>query len=102
MSVEQLSVINKKLASKIINTSQETNDNKNTVLNDPSKLSQSNDGSNLSSSKTKENSLILSHCFPTASGWRPPDMEKASKWPYFVRRTRNHVLPIYYEKWSRY
>lgn len=29
------------------------------------------------------------------SGWVPPDPEKYKKLPYFVERTRNHMVPVY-------
>ena len=33
--------------------------------------------------------------YPTPSGWRPPNYEKAKKLPYAVLRTRFHNFPIY-------
>lgn len=33
--------------------------------------------------------------YPTPSGWVPPNIEKSSKLPYFVLRTRFHNFPIY-------
>ncbi|KAH9490322.1 54S ribosomal protein L49, mitochondrial [Bulinus truncatus] len=35
--------------------------------------------------------------YPTPSGWFPPNLELRSKQKYLVRRTRNHMLPIYPE-----
>ncbi|KAL8612831.1 hypothetical protein ACOMHN_038086 [Nucella lapillus] len=35
--------------------------------------------------------------YPTPSGWCPP-REEAQSLPYFVRRTRNHMLPMYEEE----
>ncbi|XP_076443016.1 large ribosomal subunit protein mL49-like [Babylonia areolata] len=34
--------------------------------------------------------------YPTPSGWYPP-REEAKSLPYFVRRTKNHMLPMYEE-----
>ncbi|KAK7104441.1 large ribosomal subunit protein mL49-like [Littorina saxatilis] len=34
--------------------------------------------------------------YPTPSGWVPPK-ESAKSLPYYVRRTKNHMLPIYEE-----
>ncbi len=33
--------------------------------------------------------------YPTPSGWVPPNVEKSSKLPYFILRTRYHNYPIY-------
>ncbi|THD19283.1 39S ribosomal protein L49 mitochondrial [Fasciola hepatica] len=38
---------------------------------------------------------------PTPSGWIAPNPELSSKFPYFVRRTKNHMLPVYYEEKQR-
>ncbi|VDP93080.1 unnamed protein product [Echinostoma caproni] len=38
---------------------------------------------------------------PTPSGWIAPNAELSSKYPYSVRRTKNHMLPIYYEEKQR-
>ncbi|KAL3315963.1 54S ribosomal protein L49, mitochondrial [Cichlidogyrus casuarinus] len=35
---------------------------------------------------------------PTPSGWIPPNPELNKKWPYFVERSKNHMLPVYYEE----
>lgn len=34
------------------------------------------------------------HDGPAPSGWRPP-LPEAPPLPYFVRRSRNHLLPVY-------
>ncbi|CAG5119714.1 unnamed protein product [Candidula unifasciata] len=33
--------------------------------------------------------------YPTPSGWFPPNDELRSQKPYLVRRTKNHMLPVY-------
>ncbi|KAK0054804.1 39S ribosomal protein L49 mitochondrial [Biomphalaria pfeifferi] len=33
--------------------------------------------------------------YPTPSGWFPPNLELRSKQKYLVRRTKNHMLPVY-------
>ncbi|CAJ0586390.1 unnamed protein product, partial [Mesorhabditis spiculigera] len=35
--------------------------------------------------------------YPTASGWRPP-LDPPPALPYYVRRTREHVFPLYLER----
>ncbi|XP_059141810.1 large ribosomal subunit protein mL49-like [Physella acuta] len=39
--------------------------------------------------------------YPTASGWVPPNDELISKQTFLVRRTKNHMLPVYPEKSKR-
>ncbi|CAL8103931.1 unnamed protein product [Calicophoron daubneyi] len=39
--------------------------------------------------------------FPTPSGWVPPNPDIAKQYSYFVRRSRNHMLPVYFEERQR-
>lgn len=38
---------------------------------------------------------------PTPSGWIPPNPEISKNYPYSVRRSRNHMLPVYFQEKHR-
>nr|CAX73477.1 Mitochondrial 39S ribosomal protein L49 [Schistosoma japonicum] len=38
---------------------------------------------------------------PTPSGWIPPNPELSKDVPYSVRRSKNHMLPVYYKEKQR-